>query len=201
MHDPLSARCTICSSRTRAGGSRPLKGVVFDLLEQAIVRDHGEDAWDDLLEKAGLVGAYTTLGSYPDDHLSRLVTHAAEAFQMPAQDVIRWFGREALPMLAASYPEFFTPHATTRAFLLTLNDIIHPEVRKVYPGADVPWFEMGETADGDLVMGYGSHRRLCSFAEGLIQGAAAHYAEPVTIQQPICMLRGDPACSLVVHLG
>jgi hypothetical protein len=183
------------------GGSGPLKGVVFDLLEQAVVRDHGEDAWDDLLGKAGLVGAYTTLGSYPDDHLGRLVTHAAVAFGMPAEDVIRWFGREALPLLAASYPEFFTPHATTRSFLLTLNDIIHPEVRKVYPGADVPWFEIGETADGDLVMGYNSHRRLCSFAEGLIQGAAAHYAELVRIDQPTCMLRGDPACSLVVHLG
>ena len=201
MHDPFNARCTTGKNWTRTAGSRPLKGVVFDLLEQAIVRDHGEDAWDDLLEKAGLVGAYTTLGSYPDDHLGRLVAHAAEAFQMPAEDVIRWFGREALPMLAASYPEFFTPHATTRAFLMTLNDIIHPEVRKVYPGADVPWFDIDASESSALVMGYRSHRRLCSFAEGLIQGAAAHYAEPVTIQQPICMLRGDPACSLVVHLG
>ena len=183
------------------GGSGPLKGVVLDLHEQAVVRDHGEDAWDDLLGTAGLVGAYTTLGSYPDDHLGRLVTHAAIAFGMPAEDVIRWFGREALPLLAASYPEFFTPHTSTRAFLMTLNDIIHPEVRKVYPGADVPWFDMGEAADGAVVMGYTSRRRLCAFAEGLIEGAAAYYAEPVRIEQPTCMLVGDDACSLVVHLA
>ena len=146
-----------------------MKGVVFDLLEQAVVRHHGEDVWDDLLSGAGLIGAYTSLGSYPDDDLHRLVDQAAATLGMSPQDVIRWFGREALPALAVSYPEFFTGHATTRSFLLTLNDIIHPEVRKLYPGADVPWFEFTGTAKGDLVLGYASRRRLCAFAEGLIQ--------------------------------
>ena len=178
-----------------------MKGIVFDLFEQAIVRQHGEDAWDDLLAQAGLVGAYTSLGSYADAEFGRLVEGASAMFRMDPQETIRWFGRESMPRLAAAYPEFFTPHVSTRPFLLTLNDIIHPEVRKVYPGADVPWFAIGETADGDLVMGYDSRRRLCAFAEGLIQGAAAQYGEPVRIEQPACMLRGDDACSLVVHLG
>ena len=173
---------------------------MFDLLEQVITRDYGEDAWDALLSAAALDGAYTSLGSYPDDDLFRLVAQASTTLQIPAQDVIRWFGREALPLLATAYPEFFAPHTTTRTFIRTLNDIIHPEVRKVYPGADVPWFDMGESPSGELVMGYTSKRRLCAFAEGLIQGAAAHYGENVDIEQPACMLRGDPACSLVVRL-
>src|SRR5258705_2409324 len=168
-----------------------MKGVVFDLLEQVIVREHGEDTWDNLLTRAGLGGAYTTLGTYADDDLFRLVAEASKVLELPAQDIIRWFGREALPLLAASYPEFFSPHRTTRSFILSLNDIIHPEVRKVYPGADVPWFSMSETPSGDVVMGYDSARRLCAFAEGLIQGAAAHYGEPVVIDQPTCMLRGN----------
>jgi predicted hydrocarbon binding protein len=50
-------------------------------------------------------------------------------------------------------------------------------------------------------MGYVSHRKLCAFAEGLIEGAAEHYNEPVSIAQPTCMLRGDPACALVLQLG
>jgi predicted hydrocarbon binding protein len=178
-----------------------MKGVVFDLLEQVIVRDHGEDTWDNLLTSAGLAGAYTTLGTYPDGDLFRLVAEASKTLGLPANDIVRWFGREALPLLATAYPEFFTPHETTRALLLSLNDIIHPEVRKVYPGADVPWFAMSETPTGDLVMGYDSGRHMCAFAEGLIQGAAAHFGEPVVIEQPTCMLRGDISCSLVVRLG
>ena len=178
-----------------------MKGIVFTLLERAVTDEHGEDAWDDMLDGAGLSGIYTSLGDYPDDDLTRLVDQAAGMLGLPAQDVIRWFGRSALPRLAAANPGFFRDHATTRPFLLTLNEIIHPEVRKLYPGADVPEFDFGDTSDGDLVMGYRSHRRLCAFAEGLIEGAAAHFGERVTIHQPSCMLRSDPACQLVIHLG
>ena len=43
-----------------------MKGVVFNLLEQLVARDFGEDTWDALLDASGLEGAYTSLGSYPD---------------------------------------------------------------------------------------------------------------------------------------
>jgi hypothetical protein len=177
-----------------------MKGIVFTLLEQAVVDQHGDDVWDDLLDGAGLVGAYTSLGDYPDDDLRHLVDHAASKLGLTQQDVIRWFGRSALPRLADSYPHFFD-HRETRSFLYTLNDIIHPEVRKLYPGADVPWFDFSERPTGELVMGYASARRLCAFAEGLIEGAAAHFGEPVEINQPTCMLRDDPACEIVIRLG
>jgi hypothetical protein len=55
----------------RAAIDLRVKGIVFNLLEQVVSRDYGEDMWDDLLSAAGLVGAYTSLGSYPDEHLSR----------------------------------------------------------------------------------------------------------------------------------
>jgi hypothetical protein len=175
-----------------------VKGIVFNLLEQVVSRDYGEDAWDDLLSAAGLMGAYTSLGSYPDEHLGKLVSAASEALHIPAQDVVRWFGREAMPALAGAYPAFFSPHTGTRSFLLTLNDIIHPEVRKIYPGADVPEFDFEQMPDGNLRMGYDSHRKMCSFAEGLIEGAAARFGEQVTISQPRCMLRGNERCELEI---
>jgi hypothetical protein len=99
--------------------------------------------------------------------------------------------------MAAAYPGFFVAHTSTRPFLLTLNDIIHPEVRKLYPGADVPVFDFDTPAPHVLVIGYRSARRLCAFAEGLIAGAARHYAEEVTIHQPECMNRGDERCLLI----
>jgi pimeloyl-ACP methyl ester carboxylesterase len=178
-----------------------MKGVVFNLLEAAVTRDYGEDTWDDLLASAGLVGAYTSLGNYADEELGRLVAAAAESLGSPDQDIIRWFGREALPALAQAYPAFFAGHSGTRSFVLTLNDIIHPEVRKLYPGADVPSFEFADQDDGALRMGYASHRRMCAFAEGLIEGAAAHFGERASIAQPVCMLRGDDHCDLVLSFS
>jgi hypothetical protein len=174
-----------------------VKGVVFNLLEQLVFRDFGEDTWDALLDTAGLDGVYTSLGSYPDEHLSKLVSAASDALAMPSDDVVVWFGRNALPLFAERYPQLFQPHDCTRSFVLTLNDIIHPEVRKLYPGADVPEFDFDVRA-GLLVMGYRSPRKLCSFAEGLLLGAADHYGERLSIEQPACMKRGDDHCVLEI---
>lgn len=178
-----------------------MKGIVFNLLEEIVSREYGEDTWDRLLETAELDGAYTSLGSYEDGDLVALVQAASAALGLPPDAIVRWFGSEALPLLADSYPQFFEPHSSTRSFLLTLNDIIHPEVRKVYPGADVPTFDFHPTSNGVLIMGYSSPRKLCAFAEGLIVGTAAHFGETVTIEQPTCMNRGDPKCLLNISFG
>jgi hypothetical protein len=174
-----------------------VKGVVFNLLEQLVARDYGEDTWDMLLDAGGLDGVYTSLGSYPDEDLGRLVSAAAHALGLPADEVVFWFGRNALPLFAERYPELFEPHDSAQSFVLTLNEIIHPEVRKLYPGADVPEFDF-DIGQGVLVMGYRSPRKLCSFAEGLLAGAADHYHERVTIEQPSCMKRGDDRCVLEI---
>lgn len=178
-----------------------MKGIVFNLLEQLVTRDYGEDTWDALLESAGVDGVYTSLGSYEDADLGRLVGAASSALDTPADDIVRWFGFNALPIFAESYPSLFAPHSSARTFVLTLNDIIHPEVRKLYPGADVPEFEFESAPGGTLLMGYRSPRRLCSFAEGLLAGTGEHYGEQVTVGQPECMKRGDERCLLQIDFG
>ena len=175
-----------------------MKGIVFNLLEQLVARDYGEDTWDALLDASGLEGAYTSLGSYPDGDFVKLVSAASDALALPVDDVVSWLGRNAVPLFAVRYPQLFEPHDCTRSFVLTLNDIIHPEVRKLYPGADVPEFEFGIRDDDRLVMGYRSPRKLCSFAEGLLLGAADHYRERLAIEQPSCMKRGDDQCVLEI---
>ena len=177
-----------------------MKGVVFNLLEEFVRGAHGEDAWDAVLDRAHVDGAYTSLGNYADQDLGALVGAASEMLGQPPPVIIRSFGRAALPMLAAKYPGFFTPFPSTRPFLLALNDIIHPEVNKLYPGADTPEFEFDGSSEDVLVMRYASPRRLCEFAQGLIEGAAAHYREAVTIDEPQCMHRGDACCELHITL-
>jgi hypothetical protein len=171
-----------------------MKGIVFNLFEEVVRREYGEDTWETLLEAAHLDGTYTSLGNYSDEDFRKLVAAASSALEIPADHVVRWFGRNALPLLAQRYPEFFTRHDSTRPFLLTLNDIIHPEVRKLYPEADVPVFGYDTSARDVLVMEYRSARKLCTFAEGMIEGAAAYYREEVAFEQPRCMNRGDDQC-------
>ncbi len=177
---------------SRAGD---VKGIVFNLLGDLVRREFGDDVWDDLIDAAGANGAYTSLGSYPDAEMMRLVAAASTALDRPAADILRWFGRGAMPMLAQKYPGFFHRTGSTRRFLLTLNDIIHPEVRKLYPGADVPTFYFRPSTGDAIVMEYRSARTLCALAEGFVFGAADYFDEDVTISQSTCMHRGDECCT------
>ncbi|HEY1688487.1 MAG TPA: heme NO-binding domain-containing protein [Solirubrobacteraceae bacterium] len=175
-----------------------MKGIVFDLLEEIVAREHGDRTWDQLLERAGVEGVYTSLGNYPDSELMKLVAVATEMFEIPVPDVVRWYGRNAMPLLADRYPGFFEPHTDARSFVLTLNEIIHPEVRKLYPGADTPDFTFDASQPQHLTMEYRSKRQLCALAEGLLYGAADHYGQSIEIEQPECMNRGDQRCLIQI---
>jgi Haem-NO-binding len=171
-----------------------MKGIVFNLLEEVIRKQYSEDVWDSLLDSAHLDGAYTSLGNYGDEELMKLVSAASQALQLPPSEIVRWFGFHALPLMAEKYPAFFKNHRSTRPFVLTLNHIIHPEVRKVYPGADVPEFDFDTSSDEHLLVGYHSPRRLCMFAQGLVEGAAVFFSEDVLFEHVLCMHRGDEKC-------
>lgn len=173
-----------------------MKGIIFNLLQETVSQEFGEDTWDQLLSAADLDGAYTTLGNYPDEDLFKLVGAASAALKLPPEAIVRWFGVKALPILAKKYPAFFDRHQSTRPFILTLNGIIHPEVKKLYPGADTPDFDFDTSSPETLVMIYRSKRKLCHLAEGLIEGAAGQFNEVASIQHPECMHRGDTCCRL-----
>lgn len=176
-----------------------MKGVVFNLVEEAVTAAHGADAWCDLIDMAEVGGAYTSLGSYPDTELLALVDAASQMLGITPAEVLQWIGRAAIPLLAVRYELFFTPHHGARSFVMSVNDIIHPEVRKLYSGAGCPHFHFHDEPDGRLVIGYRSPRQLCQLAHGFILGASDHYRQAVDIEHVSCMTRGDPLCRLAVR--
>jgi hypothetical protein len=176
-----------------------MKGIIFNLLEDVVRREYGQDTWETILETTKLEGSYTSLGNYPDEDLGKIVVAASSALGTPTDEIVRWFGRRAIPLLAEKFPSFFKPNSA-RTFLLTLNDIIHTEVLKIYPGSVVPIFDYDTSSQNVLVMGYRSNRRLCSLAEGFIEGAADYYEETVSVEQQKCMKRGDDKCLLRITL-
>lgn len=175
-----------------------MKGIVFNLLEECVRETYGEDTWDALLDAANVNGVYTSMAVYPDEQLDALVVAASAMFLTSREDFVRWFGQRAVKHLSNRYPEFFQLHFNTRSFLLALNHVVHPEVRKLSPDASPPHFTFERHAGGGLLMHYQSRRRLCTFAEGLIKGAAVRFGETVTIEQPVCVARGAPHCTFVL---
>ncbi len=176
-----------------------MKGVIYNLLEEVIRREHGDALWESMLEETGLDGAYTSLGSYPDEHLVGLVGVASARLGLPEDEVVRWFGRQAMPLLADSYPQFFAGHSSVLTLLPTLNHTIHSEVRKIYRGADVPDFTFETPGPDRILLGYRSKRRLCALAHGFIEASATIFGERLEITQPLCMHRGDEHCEFDIR--
>ena len=176
-----------------------MKGIVFNLLEEVITLHHGADLWDQILDQADVAGIYTSLGSYPDEEMSLLVNTAANRLSLQPNDLILWFGRHAMPLLAERYPHFFADHTSTRSFLVSLNSIIHPEVQKMNSGGIGPVFDFQDAEDGALLMGYHSERKMCALAQGFSEGAADYFHEVLNFKHLTCMHHGDDKC--LIHIS
>lgn len=69
-----------------------MKGVVFNVLEQVVSAEHGEDTWDRLLDEADLDGAYTSLGSYEDADRAKALGPKGSAAADRAHDPLAAIG-------------------------------------------------------------------------------------------------------------
>lgn len=172
-----------------------MKGVIFNVVEEVVTQNLGEDTWDNLLVLADLDGSYTSLGSYPDAELMKIVAVASDVLATPVDQLLRSLGADAMPHLYKRFPHFFDNTPDGKTFILSLNTIIHPEVRKLYAGASCPHFHFTEGEDR-LSLGYNSPRKLCHLAHGFVDGLARHYGETIVVEQPKCMHNGDAMCQL-----
>lgn len=175
-----------------------MKGVLLNAVEEAVSRRWGDDMWDDLLDACHLQGAYTALGNYPDGELTALADAAAERLQCSSDDVLRLLGRLTLEPLMSRHAGLYETPTSVREFLPGINDVIHPQVLKLYPGASVPRFVLRDSG-AELELDYLSVRSMCMLAEGLILGVADHCEEAVTVDQPSCKKRGDPRCTIRIR--
>ena len=177
-----------------------MKGLILNLVEDVVRAEHGEDYWDGVVDESGLAASYTSMGTYPDHEVETLASLVAQRDGVTAQEVVRHVGRSGMSTLAARYPGFFDPHPGLRPFLLSLNTTIHPEVRRLYPGAVIPEFDIALPDAQVLELGYVSERGRCDLADGLVLGAAEHYGEQVVVSQRTCVHRGDERCVIRVEL-
>lgn len=174
-----------------------MKGVIFNVAEEVVTARFGADAWDDVLEAAGLEGVYTSLGNYEDAELGALVAAAASALDVSEAEVLQLIGTHGFARLASRYPKFLDDHTSSRTVLADLNGVIHPRVLTLYPGASVPEFDFSRVGN-NIELVYRSDRGLCHLAEGLASGAALSFDEEVDVYQQTCRHRGDAECRIVV---
>jgi len=176
-----------------------VKGIIFNQLENMVTEQLGPEAWDTLLTQTELStpeGIFVGPKNYPDEDLFALVGTASKVTGASADTLVRGFGRYLFPKLAALYPVFLRDGMSAKSFLMSVDRIIHVEIRKLDANAGLPTITYEDPSPDGLVVIYRSPRNLCELALGLIEGVATHFGETVAITQPQCRRHGADACRI-----
>lgn len=69
-------------------------GLVNKAIEEMAIKVGGEDVWKAIKLKAGVEHpAFISMKVYPDEMTYKLVNSASEIFEIPADDLLREFGK------------------------------------------------------------------------------------------------------------
>lgn len=180
-----------------------MQGMVFTALSEMVVDSFGMSCWNSVLQKANLSseGVFTSAQQYPDGELLTLVSILSTDLKIPIPDLVRSFGVYLFPVLYARRPRQLDQVKSVIEFLTFVEDTIHYEVKRLYPDTYLPTFEHQLLPDGRLKLVYRSKRKMCTLAEGLIEGAAAQFNQQVQIEHPVCMHAGSEHCEFFVRVN
>lgn len=174
-----------------------MHGVIFVEMEKYVDTKFGGDTWNTLLASAGLgAKAYSGTKTYPDEEVIALVSTASKMTGIPIPAILEDFGEFIVPDLAKTYKVLIRPRWKTLDLLENTESIMHRMVRAAYRGATPPILKSSRVSPNEVVITYGSQRKMCALAKGIVKGIAALYAEQVTLTETTCMLKGDHTCTL-----
>ena len=104
------------------------------------------------------------------------------------------------PDLLQFYGSQLDPAWKTLDLIENTEETIHKVIRRRNPGAKPPKLTCERTGPREVIVRYSSSRRMCGLAKGICRGLGAHFAEPVEVSEPACMLAGAPECRISVKL-
>jgi len=159
-----------------------MKGLVFKEFMTMVESAFGDEILETIIEKSNLKteGAYTSVGTYDYTEIVQLVGHLSRETGTPMSALIKKFGKYLIRVFIRGFPQFFLS-SDAFSLLKSIDSIIHVEVKKLYPDAELPQFRHEEPELGVLVLYYSSTRPFADLAEGLIVGLVEHYGEKIEL--------------------
>lgn len=162
-----------------------MKGIVFTELVEMIEARFSQDLADRVIDECNLPsgGAYTAVGTYDHAELVTLVRKLSELTATPVSELVKAYGRHLFRRFLALYPQFFEGVPDALSLLQGIESVIHFEVLKLYPDAQLPRFDVHRKDPSTLELIYHSDRHLEDLAEGLIEACVDHFGQPIAISR------------------
>jgi len=155
-------------------------GMIHAAARQLTLDRFGPEAWERIRARSGLTDMHFISGeTYPDEATSALLNEIVAECGIPVDGLLRAFGAYWITYVTLStFAAAF--EATGRDFVSFIEglDRLHRGVRTAMPRADMPKFEVLESAAGCVDVLYVSNRTgLEPFVEGLLHGLLRRFNE------------------------
>lgn len=162
-----------------------MKGIIFTEFLEMVESKWGLISADAIINHADLPnkGSYTAVGTYPHGEMVRLVVALHEQTQIPVADLLKVFGEYLFGALSKNYSYMMDGVSDSLTLLHHIEDVIHVEVKKLYPDSNPPMFDGERLDEHTLKLNYKSHRSMADVAEGLIKGCGKFYKDDLHIER------------------
>lgn len=161
-----------------------MKGIVFTEFLDLVEGKFGLEMVDRIINESNLEsnGIYTAVGTYKFSEMLQLLQHLSNNTNISIDDLLLVYAEHFFAVLAQSYPGLIDSYKDPIEMLASIENHIHIEVRKIYPDAELPTFEVIEKTDTSLIMIYKSSRAMHYFGLGLMNKTFEHFNASATIQ-------------------
>jgi len=160
-----------------------MKGIVFTEFLDLVEDKFGLQMVDTILEESNLEsnGIYTSIGTYNFSEMLQLLQSLSSHTDILIDDLLLVYGEHFFSVINKSYTGLLATYKDPIEMLSSIEDHIHIEVRKIYPDAELPTFEIEEKTENSLVMIYKSGRAMHHFGLGLMNKTFEHFNSTASI--------------------
>ncbi len=160
-----------------------MQAIIFAELKKYAEARLGADAWLRLLREAGVTRpVYAPGQDYPDEEAGTIVAAASKETGLEPDAILQDFGEFIAPDLVRMYRHIIDPKWKTLDLIEHTEETIHKAVRRDHPAASPPQLKCVRKAPDEVIIHYGSRRRMCGVAKGIARGLARHYGEKISLR-------------------
>ena len=154
-----------------------MKGIVFTEFLDLVEVKFGVEMVDKIITQSELDsgGAYTSVGTYKFSEMLQLLQNLSKNTGISTDDLLLVYAEHFFSVLEASYPGLLNTYTDPIEMISSIENHIHVEVRKIYPDAELPMFEVVEKSNDSLIMIYKSSRAMHHFGLGLMNKTFEHF--------------------------
>ncbi len=160
-----------------------MKGIVFTEFLDLVEDKFGLEMVDKIITQSKLAteGVYTSVGTYKFTEMLQLLQNLSLNTNITIDDLLLVYAEHFFSVLEKSYPDIMAEYKDPIEMLASIENHIHVEVRKIYPDAELPTFEILERTNNSIIMIYKSSRAMHHFGLGLMNKTFEYFDATASI--------------------